>query len=448
MAWNTDGNVAAARDFLGTTNNEPLVVKTDNLERVRVLAAGNVGIGTINPGKVLEVAAADDNTGVKITGTDSNRSWLISVGIAPGDGKLNIYDFGAAATRLAIDTNGNIGVGTANPAYPLHMPAGKALRIEGGTNANDQANYFSFGGNGAFAIDAPGVPNGRFVVQNSGNVGIGIPNPGQQLEVAGNVWVGGSMSVGEGSVTSCLAIAGQSMETSSYPGACPSITLTNTVPYPQANQIYPPAASVDFNTFPPDFRRAEDYSPSSSIRALDSGNFANDIVFLSNQPGAPCNGLVEQMRITSTGNINVPGDIILTGADCAEQFDIIETDRPEPGTVVVIDEGGSLRESRDPYDKKVAGVVSGAGEYRHGILLDGSRDSNARVPVALLGKVYCKVDAQSSPIKIGDLLTTSSTPGHAMKATDARLAFGAVLGKALKPLAAGTGLIPILVALQ
>jgi hypothetical protein len=57
------------------------------------------------------------------------------------------------------------------------------------------------------------------------------------------------------------------------------------------------------------------------------------------------------------------------------------------------------------------------------------------------------VDGGYGAIEVGDLLTTSPTPGHAMKATDPSRAFGAVLGKALKPWAAGRGLIPILVAL-
>ena len=66
----------------------------------------------------------------------------------------------------------------------------------------------------------------------------------------------------------------------------------------------------------------------------------------------------------------------------------------------------------------------------------------------MVGKVHCKVDAQYSPIEVGDLLTTSPTLGHAMKASDPLKAFGAVLGKALRPLKEGQGLVPILVALQ
>jgi hypothetical protein len=107
-----------------------------------------------------------------------------------------------------------------------------------------------------------------------------------------------------------------------------------------------------------------------------------------------------------------------------------------------------LCESSEPYDKRVAGVVSGAGGYRHGILLDGRPSDEPKVPVALTGKVFCKVDAEYASVHVGDLLTTSPTPGYAMKATDATKAFGAVVGKALRSLEGGQALVPILVALQ
>ena len=71
-----------------------------------------------------------------------------------------------------------------------------------------------------------------------------------------------------------------------------------------------------------------------------------------------------------------------------------------------------------------------------------------RIPIALLGKVYCKADARYGSIEVGDLLTTCASPGHAMKAADPVKAFGAVIGKALRPLKEGQGLIPILIALQ
>jgi hypothetical protein len=142
------------------------------------------------------------------------------------------------------------------------------------------------------------------------------------------------------------------------------------------------------------------------------------------------------------------GDIILANSDCAEDFDVAEPGETEPGTVMVLDDHGCLRQSRAAYDKRVAGVISGAGTFRPGIILDRTAPVRGRVPLALVGKVFCKVDAQHGEIQVGDLLTTSPTPGHAMKATDPARAFGAVLGKALRRLPGGQALLPVLVALQ
>ncbi|MGE5662005.1 MAG: hypothetical protein ACM3X1_07120 [Ignavibacteriales bacterium] len=142
------------------------------------------------------------------------------------------------------------------------------------------------------------------------------------------------------------------------------------------------------------------------------------------------------------------GDIFFNNADCAEDFDISELADSEPGTVMVISQEGKLQQCSRAYDKKVVGVISGAGRYKPGVILDKKKSSSDRKSISLIGKVYCKVDARSSPVEVGDLLTTSSIPGHAMKATDPKRAFGAVIGKALYHLKTGKGLIPILVALQ
>jgi hypothetical protein len=100
------------------------------------------------------------------------------------------------------------------------------------------------------------------------------------------------------------------------------------------------------------------------------------------------------------------------------------------------------------YDRKVAGVVSGAGAFRPGLILDQRNSEIPRTPIALIGKVYCKGDADLEAIAVGDLLTTSATPGHAMKASDPTRAFGAVIGKAMSPLSQGKGLVAVLIALQ
>jgi hypothetical protein len=153
-------------------------------------------------------------------------------------------------------------------------------------------------------------------------------------------------------------------------------------------------------------------------------------------------------RVWIGGELGVGGDILLANADCAEDFDVVSLVLAEPGCVMVIGEDGVLHPCSAAYDKCVAGVISGAGQYKPGLILDKQPNSSSRSPVALLGKVCCKVTAENGPIKMGDLLTTSPLSGHAMKASDPARAFGAVIGKALRPHASGVGLIPILIALQ
>ncbi|HZQ25236.1 MAG TPA: hypothetical protein VFA89_20785 [Terriglobales bacterium] len=148
------------------------------------------------------------------------------------------------------------------------------------------------------------------------------------------------------------------------------------------------------------------------------------------------------------GDVEVTGDIRLQNGDCAEEFETADALALEPGTVVVIDQSGSMVQSHQAYDRKVAGVISGAGDLKPGIVLGRKQSRDNRIPIALLGQVNCKVDAQYGAIEIGDLLTTSSTPGHAMKVDDPIKAFGTVIGKALRTLESGRGFIPILVALQ
>ncbi len=74
--------------------------------------------------------------------------------------------------------------------------------------------------------------------------------------------------------------------------------------------------------------------------------------------------------------------------------------------------------------------------------------AEGKQPVAMTGRVWCYVDASFGAVRPGDRLTTSSTPGHAMKADDAARAPGAVIGKAMTELKEGKGLVLVLVNLQ
>lgn len=156
------------------------------------------------------------------------------------------------------------------------------------------------------------------------------------------------------------------------------------------------------------------------------------------------NATTAQATIHLNGNA---GDIVLRNADCAEDFEVDDPAGIEPGTVMEISDQAHLQVARTSYSRRVAGIVAGAGSLRPGIVL-GRTGGPRRLPVALIGRAYCKADASFGSIEVGDLLTTSATPGHAMRAADPARAFGAVLGKSLGSLRAGTGLLPVLVALQ
>ena len=140
---------------------------------------------------------------------------------------------------------------------------------------------------------------------------------------------------------------------------------------------------------------------------------------------------------------------ITGGADLAEPF-AMSHKNVGPGSVVVIDEvnPGKLRMSRDAYDKKVAGIVSGADGIRPGISMIQEDMLEAGENVALSGRVYVKANNSAGDIQPGDLLTTSAIPGEAMKASDHDRAQGAILGKAMTSLTQNSGKVLVLVTLQ
>ncbi len=142
----------------------------------------------------------------------------------------------------------------------------------------------------------------------------------------------------------------------------------------------------------------------------------------------------------------------ITGADFSEKFEVRRGEtRIEPGFVVSIDPAnpGKLAVSAKAYDRRVVGIVSGAGGIRTGMLMgQPGTMADGDQPVALSGRVYVWADASNGSIEPGDLLTTSNVPGHAMKVTKHGKAQGAVLGKAMTGLSSGRGMVLVLVTLQ
>jgi len=149
--------------------------------------------------------------------------------------------------------------------------------------------------------------------------------------------------------------------------------------------------------------------------------------------------------MTETSVLKITG-----GADVAEPFPVRGTDDVLEGAVVVIDDSapGALIVSSVPYDYRVAGVISGGGGIQPGVILSQGEPGSDEEAVALMGRVYCLATTENGPILPGDLLTTSSLPGHAMKATDRQRSHGATLGKAMSTLEEGEALVLVLVNLQ
>jgi hypothetical protein len=152
-----------------------------------------------------------------------------------------------------------------------------------------------------------------------------------------------------------------------------------------------------------------------------------------------------------TGRVQTKTLRITGGGDIAEDFLVSGATAIAPGLLVAIDPDrpGELRVTARPYDRTVAGVISGAKGLMPGVTLAPPLTTYSNnQPIALAGRVYCWADASGEPIAPGDLLTTSAVPGHAMKVVDAERARGAVIGKAMTPLWEGRGLILVLIALQ
>ena len=95
-------------------------------------------------------------------------------------------------------------------------------------------------------------------------------------------------------------------------------------------------------------------------------------------------------KLHVNGNIRVSGDIFLGNADCAEEFAVENLSVAEPGMVMVLKDDETVCPSEKPYDRTAIGIVSGAGHYKPGIILNKKDDGIHRVPIAIMGRVLCK----------------------------------------------------------
>jgi hypothetical protein len=413
---------------------------------------------------------------------------------APQEGGFDLTGDGALGGNLTV--GGQVGIGTATPE------AGIKLDIIGNSRMSLPNGTMNFGtpntetgmtvitsqvradlrvNNSALKLVAgptgfvPPAING-IVIDLAGNVGIGTETPqaGIKLDIVGNsrmTLANGTMNFGSPNsetgmtvinpqIRADLRLDGSALKLVAGPAGFIPPATNGVAILPNGNvgigtsapvtKLHvegsgPTVESVIRNTT----ERAIlvlDSSPAGQrgIWTLESGVFGTPGLFgiydrTTNRPG---------LTIDASGLVAVKVLQITGGLDLAEHFDVAGDARP--GMLVAIDprNAGRLSIARGAYNRRVAGVISGANNLSAGMVLAGSSTAKSSQPVALTGRAWVYCDATRRPINPGDLLTTSSTPGHAMKVTNYQRAHGAIIGKAITGLKSGRGLVLALVSLQ
>jgi len=350
-------------------------------------------------------------------------------------------------TRLAIDApTGNIGIGTSSPSSQLHVnnaSGAGTIRVSGAglgvvnfkdLNAGVNQKIFQWRSEGGpFRMASLNDAEDNFALQNilvansSGNIGIGTATPTSKLHVVGgSITVQGS-TAGGGSGNGDMAV--RTMSGNGYWDMAAINTNGTFVLYDALNMKLP--LTVEPNT------------PTNTIYVKSTGS----VGIGTSTPGA-------SYKLDVNGQAHVSGDMTVDGNISAKYQDVAEwvpsTQKLTAGTVVVLDseKTNHVLASTKAYDTAVAGVISDT----PGVILGQGGDD--KLKVATTGRVKVKVDATRAPIKVGDLLVTSEVEGVAMKSVPVDLGGtpmhrpGTIIGKALEPLASGTGEILVLLSLQ
>lgn len=367
-------------------------------EKLRLTDTGRLGLGTTTPDGFIHVKGVDGLPSFISSDTDSDLAIPDGQGLTIGHWNEGALTF---TERMRLTTAGYLGINDTDPEGYLHID---------GTSTGVPNIFSENSGADLAAPTSESLQFGhwdkntndfteRFRINSAGNVGVGTTSPEGRLHISGednipNLFLAGS--------TADIAVApGQNLQIGHWDTA--TDTFTEII---KINGV----GNVGIGTTSPDYP-------------------------------------LDVVGRTRTGELEITG-----GSDLAEPFDITAPSVPVlPGMVVSIDpqRAGQLQLATQAYDRRVAGIISGAGGIQPGLVM-GQQGSVAdgAFPVALTGRVYCLVDATYGAVEPGDLLTTSDTPGHAMKARNTAQAQGAILGKAMTALPEGQGLVLVLVSLQ
>lgn len=353
----------------------------------------------------------------------------------------------------AVYTAGNVGIGTTTPAGLLDLQGGSNSAGLGGTatalsyigggfrhwirprhsTIADTGNSIDFFVNtsatstGSTSPGVGNIPVFSMTAAGLGSVGIGTFAPGKRLQV-GDPGMQGSEGMIRLASASSSGGAGRTWDI-----GVPQTGNNTTTGYSFVIDDLGVGTTPEF------------------MVQWGTGNVG--IGTMSPQFKLDINGGARATDIIATATVKTPVLEITGGSDVAEPYTIAAAGdvRPAPGMVVCIDvhRVGQLRVAAEAYDHTVAGIISGANGIQPGITLRQTGTvADGELPVASIGRVWCWCDAGQGAIVAGDTLTTSGTPGHAMRASDQDRAQGAIIGKAMSSLDHGTGLVLVLVNLH
>jgi hypothetical protein len=400
LSWNLSGNAGTnpATNFLGTTDAQPLVIRTNNAEALRVTADGNVGVGTTTPGARVDVAGG---AGTAINGTSSAGNGV------DGTSSAAIGVEGVSSTQAGV-------FGSSDSSDGIRGSSNSGTGINGLSDSGTAVSANSASGIGLTAHS--GSQDGVVASSDSGNGVRATASSG-----AGMIATSTNADGVEGDTTNGNGLGGRSTTGRGVVG----------------NTSHPAGGGA-----------------AAAVLGINTGG--GDI-FIGQVPTSSTDPTLKHVaRIDSSGKGFFDGGTADSGADYAEAIPAPDASSLAPGDVLAIDprEGNHVTLADSPNSQLVAGVYS----TKPSVLAIGNRgiDSNlaGTVPVAMLGVVPTKVSAENGAIRTGDLLTTAGTPGYAMKARAVDVGgvaiypTGTILGKALAPLASGRGTIEVLLMMR
>jgi hypothetical protein len=178
---------AAGGGVLGFTSTTAFDFSNGITSRMHITSAGNVGIGTTNPGAKLHTVKTSSGEGLRVDGAGSGFALIVNGGssyqtMMKNTSIGNTYASSAAPTNGLI-VEGNVGIGTTSPDFKLDV-AGD-MGIDGYIYHNGDDSRIGFEGNDAIRMYT--ANSVRLQINSNGNVGIGTTNPGDKLTVNGNL---------------------------------------------------------------------------------------------------------------------------------------------------------------------------------------------------------------------------------------------------------------------